>query len=111
MASDCTARIIEIPVELFQPVKAGQTLAVLNTVPASEWTTEAELKTQMATAAAEVERLMASLIPTQEQLRVDAAGLQINHADNERRFAVDVEAARLHVLEVQDGDRHRRRSC
>ncbi len=101
VASDCTARIFDIPVELFQPVKAGQTLAVLNTVPASESTTEPELKSQVATAAAEIERLMASLIPTQEQLLADAAGLQINHADNVRRFAVDAESARLHVLEIQ----------
>lgn len=101
LASDCTARIIDIPVDLFQPVKAGQTLAVLNTVPASEWTTEVELQSQIATAAAEIERLMASLIPTQEQLLSDAAGLQISHADNQRRFAVDAEAARLHKLQLQ----------
>jgi len=101
VASDCTARIIDIPVDLFQPVKAGQTLAVLNTVAASEWTTEAELKTQVATAAAEIERLMASLIPTQEELLVGAADLHISHADNVRRFAMDAESARLHVLEMQ----------
>lgn len=101
VASDCTARIIDIPVELFQPVKAGQTLAVLNTVPASELTIEADLRTQVATAAAEIERLMASLIPTQEELLVNTADLQINHADNVRRFAIDAESTRLHVLEIQ----------
>jgi multidrug resistance efflux pump len=101
IASDCTARIVAVQVELFQPVTAGQTLAVLNTVPASEWTTEAELRTQVATAAAEIERLMASLIPTQEQLQLDSASLQINHADNARRFALDIESARVHGLQVQ----------
>jgi multidrug resistance efflux pump len=101
VASDCTARIIDIPVELFQPVKAGQTLAVLNTVPASELTTEADLRTQVATAAAEIERLIASLIPTQEELLANTADLQISHADNVRRFAIDAETARLHVLEIQ----------
>jgi multidrug resistance efflux pump len=101
VASDCIARIIDIPVELFQPVKAGQTLAILNTVPADEWMTETQLKSQIAAAAAEIERLMASLVPTQEQLLADAANFQINHADNVRRFAVDAEGARLHVLEVQ----------
>jgi len=101
IASDCTARIVDVHVELFEPVTAGQTLAVLNTVPASELTTEAELKTQVATAAAEIERLMASLIPTQEQLLQDHANLQINHADNARRFALDVESARVHGLQVQ----------
>ncbi|NLH40931.1 MAG: HlyD family efflux transporter periplasmic adaptor subunit [Planctomycetes bacterium] len=101
IASDCVARITDIPVELFQPVKAGQTLAILNTVPADEWMTETELKSQIATAAAEIDRLMASLIPTQEELLANAADLQINHADNQRRFAVDAEAARLNVLKVQ----------
>lgn len=101
VASDCVARITEISVELFQPVKAGQTLAILNTVTANEWMTEVELKSQIATAAAEIERLMALLIPTQEELLANAANLQISHADNQRRFAVDVEAARLNVLKVQ----------
>ncbi len=101
VASDCTARIIDIEVSLFEPVKAGQTLAVLDTVPASEMTTEAELQAQVATAAAEIERLMASLIPTQDQLLAEEADLQISHADNQRRFAVDAETARLHALQVQ----------
>ncbi|MBP7050685.1 MAG: hypothetical protein KBE65_06700 [Phycisphaerae bacterium] len=101
VASDCTARIVDIQVDLFEPVTAGQVLAVLNTVPASELTTEAELGAQVATAAAEIERLMASLIPTQDQLLVEKADLQISHADNQRRFVVDAEAARLHVLQIQ----------
>ncbi|MEN6336899.1 MAG: hypothetical protein ABFE01_21800 [Phycisphaerales bacterium] len=101
VASDCIARIIDIPVDLFQPVKAGQTLAILNTVPADEWMTETELRSQIATAAAEIDRLMASLIPTQQELLKDDADLQINHADNQRRFAVDAEAAKLNVLKLQ----------
>lgn len=101
VASDCTARITDIQVELFQPVKAGQTLAVLNTVPASEWAVAAELQAKVATSAAEIEQLMASLIPTQERMLTDAADLQIGLAGNRRRFAVDVESARLHVLRLQ----------
>jgi len=101
VASDCTARIVDISVDLFEPVTAGQTLAVLNTVPASELTTEAELQGQVATAAAEIERLMASLIPTQDELLANHADLQISHADNVRRFAVDAEAAKLHALQLQ----------
>jgi multidrug resistance efflux pump len=101
VASDCTARIMDIQVDLFEPVTAGQTLAVLDTVPVSELTTEAELQAQVATAAAEIERLMALLIPTQDQLRADNADLQISHADNQRRFVTDAETARLEALKIQ----------
>ena len=51
------------PVALFQPVKAGQTLAVVDTVADSELVDEAELRTEMATAAAEAERLLAAADP------------------------------------------------
>lgn len=101
VSSDCVARIVDIPVEMFQPVKAGQTLAVLNTVPANESSTEIELKAQVATAAAEIERLTASLVPTQEQLLSEAADQQISRTDNLRRFDVDIETARLRRLQIE----------
>lgn len=96
-----TGRIREMSVELFQPVTAGQTLAVVDTVLENEQALQAELEMDLATAAAETERLGALLIPTQEQLQADAADSQINRADNDRRFAVDVESARLRILELQ----------
>jgi len=101
VAADCTARITSISVELFQQVRKGQTVAVVNTVLDNEQTIEAELKTQLATAAAEAERLTALLIPTQEQLRADMADLESGHEDNRRRFDVDAETARLRILELQ----------
>ncbi len=101
IATSSTGRIKDIPVELFQPVKAGQTLAVVNTVLDNEQMIETELTAQFNTAAAEAERLMALLIPTQEQLQMDAANLQINREDNYRRFIVDAERARVRILELQ----------
>lgn len=101
VAVSSTGRIREIAVDLFEPVRAGQKLAVVDTVLDNEQTLEAELKAQLAATGAEAERLAALLIPTQEQLQVDVAGLQINRADNQRRFAVDVENARLGILELQ----------
>jgi multidrug resistance efflux pump len=101
VAASSTGRITDISVELFQPVSAGQTLAVVNTVLDNEQMVESELTTQFNAAAAEAERLMALMIPTQEQLEMDAADLQINREDNYRRFIVDAESARLRIFELQ----------
>lgn len=101
VATSSTGRIRSISVNLFEPVYAGQTLAVVDMLLDNEQTLEADLKAQLRVAAAEAERLTSLLIPTQEQLQADTAGMKINRADNERRFAVDVEAARLRILELQ----------
>jgi multidrug resistance efflux pump len=101
VAASSTGRIRSVSVSLFEPVHAGQTLAVVDTLLDNEQTVEADLKAQLRVAAAEAERLASLLIPTQEQLQADTAGMKINRADNERRFAVDVEAARLRILELQ----------
>lgn len=101
IAVSSTGRIKDISVELFQPVKAGQTLAVVNTILDNEQMIETELTAQFNTTAAEAERLMALLIPTQEQLEMDAASLRINREDNYRRFIVDAERARLRIFELR----------
>ncbi len=94
-------RIEKINVELFQSVKAGDVVAVLDTVTESEQGDEAKLKAQFAVAAAEAERLSAELIPTQEKLRADAANVQMSLRDNWRRFEMDVDSARLRILDLQ----------
>ena len=111
VAATCTGRIMEIPdVALFPPVKAGQTLVVLDTVADNELVDEAELKAELAAAGGRGRvSLAAQLIPTQEQLRVETASLQINRQDNWRRFEVDVDSARLRILELQA--HARLRSC
>jgi multidrug efflux pump subunit AcrA (membrane-fusion protein) len=101
IAMNCTGRIRSISVDLFEPVKAGQTLAIVDSLLDNEQTLEAELRAQLAVAAAEAERLASLLIPTQDQLETDVAGLKIDRADNERRFAADVENTRLRILELQ----------
>ncbi|HPC95423.1 MAG TPA: HlyD family efflux transporter periplasmic adaptor subunit [Sedimentisphaerales bacterium] len=101
IAMNCTGRIRNISVDLFEPVKAGQTLAIVDTLLDNEQTLEADLRAQLAVAAAEAEHLASLLIPTQDQLETDVAGLKIDRADNERRFAADVENLRLRILELQ----------
>jgi multidrug resistance efflux pump len=101
IAANCTGRIQDVPVELFQPVKAGQTVAVVNTLLDNEQTLEAELKTRLGTVTAEIEHLSAQLIPTQETLLSEASNLEMNRASDERRFSMDVENARLKILGLQ----------
>lgn len=101
VATSSTGRIRSIAVDLFEPVRAGQTLAVVDTLLDNEQTLEADLRAQLAVSAARAEQLMSLLIPTQEQLQTDAAGRKFDRADNERRFAVDVEDARLRILGLQ----------
>ncbi len=101
IAMNCTGRIRNISVDLFEPVQAGQTVAIVDTLLDNEQTLEADLRAQLAVAAAEAERLASLLIPTQDQLETDMAGLKIDRADNERRFDTDVEGARDRMHELQ----------
>jgi len=101
VAANCTGRIREITVPLYTSVKAGQPLVVVDTVTDDECVDEAKIRTELATAVAEVESLCALLIPTQEQLRAEAAAFRNSRDDNWRRFEVDVDSARLRILELQ----------
>lgn len=101
IAANCTGRIKNIPVQLFDTVKVGQPLAVVDTVTDSELVEVAKLKAQFATAGAEAARLSAELVPTQEKLRADATNMEMNQRDNWRRFEMDVDSARLRILDLQ----------
>ena len=101
VAASCAGRIKEVKIPLFSPVKAGQPLVIVDTVADNELVEEAKLRTELAAAAAEVESLGAQLIPTQELLRVEAASLQSRRENSWRRFEVDVDSARLRILELR----------
>jgi multidrug resistance efflux pump len=101
IAASSTGRIRSIPVALYQPVTVGQMLAVVDTILDNEQTLEAELKARLDTAAAEIERLSVQLIATRQQMEAAASNLEITRAENFRRFCVDVETARLKILDLQ----------
>jgi multidrug resistance efflux pump len=94
IAADSTARIRTVNVELFQPVKAGDVLAVVDTLVATDRTLEAELKTKLRAAAAEAEHLAAELV-------AETSDREITLADSERRFAMDVSSAHAKILELR----------
>lgn len=101
VAASSTGRIKEIRVELFEPVQAGQTLAIVDTILDNEQTLKSQLEAELASAMAEIEHLVAQLLPTQDLMESDAANLEINRAGDLRRFSVDVDNARLRILELQ----------
>jgi multidrug resistance efflux pump len=101
VASDAAGRIQKIGVELFQPVKAGQTVAVIDTLLDNQQMLEEELRAQLNTVTAEIQHLTAQLVPTEEDVLARASDLENTRANNERRFSVDVQNARLRILDLQ----------
>jgi len=101
IAVTCTGRLKSVPVGLFELVKEGQTLAVVDTVLDNEQLVEAELKSQLAAALAEIEHLTAQLVPTQEALLAEEADREISRVEEMRRFLVDVEQSRLQILSLR----------
>ncbi len=97
----CTGRLKSVPVQLFKNVSLGDTVAVIDTVLDNEHLLEGQLKAQLDTARAEIEHLMAQLVPTQETMLAEAANLETDKVEAQRRYAVDVENARVRILETK----------
>jgi len=96
IAATCTGRLKSIPVSLYSKVSQGQTLAEIDTLLENE-----PLQAQLATASSEIERLRAELSATEQRLITEAENLQTNWVMDNRRFSVDVENARLRILELK----------
>jgi multidrug resistance efflux pump len=92
VAAPCDGQLKIVCVDLFDEVTKGQTLAALD---------DELIKAQIATISAEIEHLLAQLIPTQEQLLAEAANQETTLIGDQRRFFVDVENARLRILELK----------
>jgi multidrug resistance efflux pump len=92
VAAPCDGQLKIVCVDLFDEVTKGQTLAALD---------DELIKAQIATISAEIEHLLAQLIPTQEQLLAEAANQETTLIGDQRRFYVDVENARLRILELK----------
>lgn len=79
-----------VSVELFEDVSKGQTLAALD---------DTQLNAQIVTIHAEIEHLKSQLLSTQDTTLAEAANLETDAIAAQRRFNVDVENARLRILE------------
>lgn len=100
VAATTPARITSVSVQLFDKVKKGQTVAVLNTVLEDEQP-RSQLQAQLETVLSEIEALTARLVPTQDSLSADKADRENTRISDARRFSIDVENARLEVLRLQ----------
>jgi multidrug resistance efflux pump len=79
-------------VQLFDNVKKGDVVASLD---------DELLNAQIATFAATAEHLRSQLEPMREQMLADSAARELDKTEEQRRFAVDVERARLNILSLK----------
>lgn len=79
-----------VSVELFDNVRKGQMLAVLD---------DSHLNAQMATIGAEIEHLTSQLVSIRDTMLADATNRQTDAIASQRRFYIDVENARIRMLE------------
>jgi len=92
VAGTLAGRVKSIPVRMFDNVREGQILAVLD---------DELINAQVATATAEIHRLIAELIPTQDQLLAEATQKETDWVAAQRRFSMDVEQCRASILELK----------
>jgi multidrug resistance efflux pump len=96
IAATCTGRLKSVPVELFQEVREGDPIAIIDTVLDNE-----HLEAELSAASAEIKRLSAELEATRDRLIAEATNIETDRIASQRRFYVDVENARLRVLELK----------
>jgi multidrug resistance efflux pump len=99
IAATCDGRLKSVPVRLFQEIRKGEILAVIDTVLEDE-----NLQPQLATAAAEILHLKAQLDETRERLVAEAVNEKTNWVADKRRFSVDIENANKIVQSRLDTD-------
>jgi multidrug efflux pump subunit AcrA (membrane-fusion protein) len=94
------ARLKSISVELFQEVKAGQVLAVLDPVIDPQYE-QAKIQAERAVIEAEIQRLQAQLEAAREDLTIAEADRETDLATKYQQFSVDIQRAQLRILELK----------
>ncbi len=100
VALNCAGRITDMRVALFDPVAAGQVVAVVDTVLDNEREEEV-LRAQLKTISAKIEQLVAQLVPIQDDLLASQVDREVNRISDLRQFTLDVETARLRILQLK----------
>jgi HlyD family secretion protein len=92
ISSPVDGRLKIVAVELFEDVRKGQILAILD---------DSLLNAQISTIQSEVENLTLQLKSVQDTMLAEAANLETDLVASQRRYNVDVENARLGILELK----------
>lgn len=92
VAAPFDGRLKIVSVDLFDEVRKGQPLAILD---------QSDLDAQIAAIQAEIEHLASQLAPIEDEMRADAANLETELMASQRRLYADVENARLRILQHQ----------
>ncbi len=100
VASAATGRLIHMAAGLFEAVQQGQVVAVVYTLPDNDYASSL-IQERQETIKAQMTHLAAQLLPTQERLSAQAVNQETSRAADVRRFAIDVENARLRILELR----------
>lgn len=100
VATNCAGRITNVSVQLFGRVAAGQVVAVVDTVLDNEHQEEM-LRAQLGTISARIAQLVAQLVPIQDDLMASQVDREVNRISDLRQFKLDVETARLRILQLK----------
>ena len=100
VAPTATGRLIRMAAGLFEPVRQGQVVAVVDTLPDNEYA-RTLIQERQKTIASQIKHLATQLLPTQERLSAQAVNQETSLAADARRFAIDVENAKLRILELR----------
>lgn len=93
---NCTGRLKTLSVQLFDSVAKDQNLAIIDTVLDNE-----NIQAELAVVSAEIERLKAELATTEDSAKSEATSIETDRMTAQRRFTVDVENARLQILQLK----------
>jgi multidrug resistance efflux pump len=92
VCSPVDGRLKTVAVELFEQVGKGQILATMD---------DAQLNAQIAIIHAQIQHLGAQLLASRDTMQAEAANLETDAVAAQRRYCVDVENARLRILELK----------
>lgn len=92
VAPEVTGKITNVNVDLFEPVQQGQLIAELSAE---------HIDAELAVIKAEVEKLRAELMPTAHNVLAESADRKIDWIAANRRFATDIEATRVNIMELK----------